>query len=210
VEKPKSPKERAHESRDSKPDKREMVLVPSPFQDEALKALFGMGARLAGDAAVKGAGSTMAALQSEGPMPHRIEASWSEDDHFCIAIRFINATWHGGYVEKINTTQPRDIGFGVATSKRNLQGGFGDAGNPKAGKFNWQKDDIGIPFYVPPGESVLILLRLIDDKAKTLSRSKIVEFAYEFSIVGGKDAHKKMKGEAKATLRSAGPEPRWN
>lgn len=210
MEKPKPSKARANEPRDPTPDKREMVWVPSGLEMEALKALFGIGARLGGDAAVKGAGSTIAALQSEGPMPHRIEASWSEDDHFCIAVQFINATWHGGYVEKINTTEPRDIGFDVATPKRNPRGGFGDAGDLKAGKFSWQKDDIGIPFYVPPGELVLILLRFIDDRDKTLSRSKIVEFAYEFSIVGGKDAHKKMKGEVKATLRSAGPEPRWN
>ena len=65
-----------------------------------------------------------------------------------------------------------------------------------------------LPLYVAPGESSTIVLRLTDDQKKALSRADTVEFSYEFSITGGKDASNDRKKNTKHTtvrLRKLGP-----
>ena len=76
------------------------------------------------------------------------------------------------------------------------------------GEFAWSKQAGRLPLCVEPGGSNTIVVRLKDDNAKTLARADTVEFSYEFTITGGKDASNDRKKNTKHTtirLRKHGP-----
>ena len=147
-------------------------------------------------------------------MAHRVLASWTEHAHYVVALEYVNTTVHGGYVEALAVTKPEaHFDFDIALPKRKRErAGLGvgrpAAGEVPAGEFSWKKQVDALPVYVAPGESSTIVLRLTDDEKKTLSRADTVEFSYEFSITGRKDAsndRKKNTRRALVRLRKHGP-----
>ena len=172
------------------------IAIATEILKEVTKDITGAG--------MTGAGSLAAYLSKEGPIAHRVLASWSEDGHFCIAIEFVNATLHGAYVERIDTEKPKkDLAISVA-SKRKPKANLGlGADPPPGGDIPWQRPETLIPVYVPPAAPVRILLRLTDDDAKSLSKSATMTFSFEISLVGGK-SHKKTK-QFDVLLRKSGP-----
>jgi hypothetical protein len=176
---------------------------------ELLKALAPTFFKAGTDAGAKGTNSLIALLQDEGPMPHRVLASWFEDGHSCAAIEFLNATPHGAYVEQIEITKPAtDIDFELASTDR-IKKGFGlDDAEAKGGRYKWLKAKDRLPLYVPPGDAIAVLIRFKDDLKGVMSNAKLVKFDYLISIVGGKEADnppKKNRWPGKVLLRKDGP-----
>ena len=179
-----------------------------------LTSLVSGGGKSLGDLGVKGVDALVTFLRNEGPIAHRVLASWSEAARFVVALEFVNTTMHGGYVEALAVTKPgANFDFDIALPKRKPgHAGLGvnrpAAGEVPVGEFFWKKQVDALPLYVAPGESSTIVLRLTDDQSKTLSRARTVEFSYEFSMAGGKDAasdQKKSTKSALVRLRKHGP-----
>ena len=183
-----------------------------------IAAIVGGMSKSAADVGVKGTEALIAHLRKEGPMAHRILASWKEAKDYCFAVEFLNITFHGGYVEKIESSKPsKDFDFKVARPRRikkTPSAGFGgdEAVSAEANGANrpleWQEQAALLPLYVAPAGTAEILLRLKDDAARTLAKTRAVTLSYEFTIVGGKDAkiasHASRK-EADVRLREHGP-----
>ena len=176
---------------------------------ELLKALAPTFFKAGADAGAKGTSSLIALLQDEGPMPHRVLASWFEDGHACAAIEFLNATPHGAYVEQIEITGPAiDIDFELASTDRIKEGVGLDNAGAQRGSYKWLKASDRLPLYVPPGDASAILIRFKDDLKGVVSSAKLVKFDYLISIVGGKEAENPPKNNrcpGKVRLRKNGP-----
>jgi hypothetical protein len=175
--------------------------------------LSGSGKSVA-DFGAKGVEALVTYFRNEGPMAHRVLASWMEDSQYCIALQFINMTLHGGYLEQLNVTKPEnDFAFRVAMPSRQIAGPTfpGDTSSVKegmVGQFQWRKEQELLPLYIAPGSVDTVVLRLQDDQGKTLSKAPVVELSYEFSISGGKEAANDQKQNTKRAtvrLRKSGP-----
>ncbi len=193
---------------------REPQAVLTGAEIAFIAAMISGGSKSLADLGIKGADALVTFLKNEGPMASRVLASWTEHAHYVLALEFVNTTIHGGYVESLAVTKPGpNFDFDVALPKRK-EGGVripGDTpapGEVPTGEFFWKKQVDRLPLYVAPAESSTIVIRLKDDNAKTLSRADTVEFSYEFSITGGKDASNDRKKSTKHTtvrLRKHGP-----
>jgi hypothetical protein len=182
-----------------------------------IAAAIGGASKSAADVGVKGTEALLAYVRKEGPMTHRILASWKEGLSYCIALEFINLTVHGGYVEDVDVTKPsKDFGYQVARAVRHDANRIGfdkdkeNDGQEHGAKrpIRWEKRDTLFPLYVPPAGTAAVLIKLTDDVSKTLGSTSVITLAYQFSIVGGSDAkttpNKKPK-EADVRLRNKGP-----
>jgi hypothetical protein len=178
-------------------------------------AILGGVSKSAADVGVKGTEALIAYLRKEGPMAHRVLASWKEGKDYCIAIEFLNTTLHGGYVEKVETVKPaRNFDIKLARPKRAEKPmNLGDEkeaveANSARRPLKWVKQDDLLPLYVAPAGTAVVLLQLKDDVAGTLAKTPVATLSYDFSIIGGSDAqtapHKKPK-QAEVRLRDKGP-----
>lgn len=166
------------------------------------------------EAGVKGSQALIEYLRKEGPMAHRVLASWKEGKSPCLALEFINVTLHGGYVETIEVVKPStNFDFDLATTQRkNAEVGLdGSAREDDSGARKpvvWKKQTELLPLYVPPAGTARLLLGLKDDVSGTLAKTPLVTLSYQFSIVGGDladtDPSKKPK-EIRVRLRTQGP-----
>jgi hypothetical protein len=179
-----------------------------------IAAILGGISKSVADVGVKGSEALIAYMRKEGPIAHRVLASWRESKDYCVAVEFLNVTVHGGYVEKIESTKPsKDLDFRVASARRIVESpgiSFGreekvaaEVGGAKH-PIRWQKQLALLPLYVASAGTAEILLRFKDDAARTLARTRMVTLSYEFSIVGGGHSQAKPK-EVEIRLREHGP-----
>ncbi|MCW5621675.1 MAG: hypothetical protein KIS79_11265 [Burkholderiales bacterium] len=192
----------------------DVVIETAVIISAVLAGAAGAAGKSAVEAGVKGSQALIEYLRKEGPMAHRVLASWKEGKSPCLALEFINVTLHGGYVETIEVVKPSaNFDFDLAFTKRkDASIGWGnsaredDSGARKP--VVWKKQTELLPLYVPPAGTATLLLGLKDDVAGTLAKTSLVTLSYQFSIVGGDladtDPSKKPK-EIRARLRTQGP-----
>jgi hypothetical protein len=184
-----------------------------------LAAIFGGASKPAAEESIKGAEALIAYLHKEGPMAHRVLASWKEGNGYCAAIEFLNTTLHGGYVERVKIKKPvGSLDIKVARPQRaqtaESSATFPDEklvpSDTSTAKrpLNWLKPDDLLPLYVAPASTGAILVQLHDDSAGTLAKTPVVTLSYESSIIGGSDAQtapEKKPKEVDVRLRHKGP-----
>jgi hypothetical protein len=154
-----------------------------------------------GDFFAKGTDTVLSHLRHEGPITHRVLASWLMDGCYCAALEFYNLTVHGAYLEDMWVTEPEK---NIDCDLSNIDHDYIIGGTVRS----WKRPKAYLPVYIPPLKNVGLVLRLKDDHAKTLSKASVAGMRYAFTISGGKDvdaAPGKTEKAAKVRLRASGP-----
>jgi hypothetical protein len=166
--------------------------IATGLEVELIRALAKPAAELFG----KGAQAGLAFINKEGPLISTISASWFKDELYQIGIKIGNLTAHAIYIEDMWVEKPvRNIAFDVCP----LEDGRVWKAVKAADRF---------PILVPPQEMIEFIIRLTDNTDKILSKHKVVELKYNYTLAGGEDVgapRERNVKVVKAALRAKGP-----